>query len=63
MCRVCESHEETYTLHILCFKNSNMHVHRQEIINDLQLAMLGMTNGYLTPLYLLEWLFQEDEIP
>ena len=40
-----------------------MYVFQHEIINDLQLTMLGMADGCLTPLCILEWLCQEDETP
>ena len=63
MCRACGSHEETDTLHVLCCENANLHVCRQEIINDLRLKMLGIADEDLTPLCHLQWLFQEDEMP
>ena len=62
-CSSCGSHEEKDSLYVLCCENSNMHIHWQEIINNLQLTMLGMACRGLTPLRLLEFLCQEDEIP
>ena len=63
MCRACGIHEETDALDVLCCENYNLHVCRKEIINDLKLTMLGMADGGLTPLCVLEWLFQQDKMP
>jgi hypothetical protein len=63
MYRVYRTTDEISTLNILCCENKNFHEHRKEVINDLQLEILILTNRDLIPLYLLKWLFHEDELP